>query len=367
MVDFTSSDGSIVRTEKHTTLNYLHSTTAGFAGTEFLVSHDRTIQWKHDCGGHRRPFEFRVDGCSVFQLAYASQQTLVVAVGESGCTDLYSGVHPDLIHAISTDGTFVTGEDGTLREFRLDATRIIHTHSGALRCVSRVGDFVVCGGARSQVYAFSTSGELVAEKKLSTDDDVRVMGVAGAARDSAYIVDSATNVYIWNTSTNTIQSMHHSIPTEVQPAVFLSVASGDSGELFTGSGNGFVSRLSGIPRTARIHQNGVNAIAHIPAVDYFVSVSDDQSIALWDRDLRMIDHHIDASTCSIRAVAVRGRTVVTTGTDRRLSVWELTPELRLMLIRRIPLSVTDPLAVSFVADRRVLVGGRGLQVIDIVN
>jgi WD40 repeat protein len=198
-------------------------------------------------------------------------------------------------------------------------------------------------------------------QKISDHADVRIMGIA-VASSVACIVDSMARIHLWTNGTfQTLDEVK-----EICTSVCLSVAASPD-RFLVGAGNGYIVGVDTngtIIDCARVHQSGVNAIA-IAGNNLFVSVSDDQSISVlkFSGDtITRLSHVANASTCSIRAIAVRGFIAVTTGTDRRVSVWTIdidSGDLELACI--LPTCVTDPLSIAFVSDSEIIVAGRGIE------
>jgi hypothetical protein len=109
----------------------------------------------------------------------------------------------------------------------------------------------------------------------------------------------------------------------------------------------------------------VNAIVATP--DYLISAGDDQSICVTRKgDLGLISKIELASACSIRALAVgveSGR-IFSTGTDRLLSEWSLNEQGNLSLVSQRKLAVTDPLSLLTRPEGSIIVGGRGLEILE---
>jgi WD40 repeat protein len=192
-----------------------------------------------------------------------------------------------------------------------------------------------------------------------TNDDVRIMGVA-ATESTVCLVDSIARIHLCDIDTRQVFSTRTF--EEISNSVCLSVAT-DGHTFFVGAGNGFVVVVAnnGVQKCSkRIHQNGVNAIACIQP-GLMVSVSDDQSIAVWrfGDQVELLSHLVNASSCSIRAVAVLNNVIVTTGTDRRVTVYDF-DGVSLGVRKKIPTAVTDPLAI-LIAENNCVVAGRGIE------
>jgi len=201
------------------------------------------------------------------------------------------------------------------------------------------------------------------------DEDVRIMALA-AIGETVCAVDSAGNVHVGNeTLMNKVSNLPKIV---VERALFLSVA-GEGNFFLVGSSNGFLVVFDGTRHCVldyvSVHQSGVNAIVAAGGGCY-VSVSDDQSIAVThvceSGKLTLCQRIVNASSCSIRAVACKGSRIVTTGTDRRVSEWTLANN-QLQMKQSTIVSVTDPLSILVLDNNDLLVAGRGIERIVIDN
>ena len=344
----------------------------GFSGPDFIIHDNIAIQWKHTCGGHRRPFDWFVTE-NEYLFAYVSggdKVTLVRAPGPS-CVRVHTGHAGDLVHALLAheDGIITACEDGKIRlvDSQLGETlSVMEAHEGSVRCLCRTGtgEFV-SGGARSQLCRWKevSSGRfrLVNSVQIGrADADVRLMGIA-ATKDVLCIVDSAGEVHVGDGKDLAKVSIPEIIS---ERAMLLSVAACDS-FFVAGSSNGFLLVIDSVRMIVtdclHVHLNGVNALVGLPG-GLVVSVSDDQSIAvsrvdLWGK-LTLCQRLENASTCSIRAVAAQESRVVTTGTDRRVTEWRIEGE-RILKVKETLVAVTDPLSV--IVNQDIVVGGRGIE------
>jgi WD40 repeat protein len=345
----------------------------GFSGTEFLVSDLLdVVQWRVDCGGHRRPFDTRI-GSDRFEFVYASGNTVHVCESAPTCRTLRPGVHPDLVHATTAldDGLIVTVcEDNRVRLVDPVGMRVLDSitvHDGSVRAVCRVGDWVVTGGSKSQIRfltVLENKLKLVRSINLANDDDVRIMGLAGDG-EIICAVDSAGHILLIDSVEGKVRI---SIPPigVIEKSVCLSVCLGEDGLFWVGAGNGFllgVSRDGEVQCVHRVHLMGVNSVC--PMRDGFiVSVSDDQSIAvsrLSPAGIEVVTRLESASIASIREVIFHNCLIITTGTDRRISFWRFDGSSgRLSLVDRLRTDVTDPLSLCAFNDGLV-VAGRGIE------
>ena len=365
----------------------------GFAGPDFLVADSQGVQFKYNCGGHRRPFDYLIsDEKRRCKFIHATNDEVVCVTGTLSCRVRWQGYHgADLIHQLviyqSGGGIISVNEDNKIRMIDpsfLDNKycEVIGAHEGSIRAVCSVGKWLLCGGARSQLSLWEITTEAVIFCKkwnLSPEsDDLRIMGVAGMAKnDPSHVVfvaaDSAARVHRISVSAEVETTTYPSI-SEIEKSVCLSCAS-DNGSFFVGAGNGTIVHLNDDRKLSviRPHQSGVNAIAVTKG--FIVSVSDDQSIAVSrvssDRiSLTLVFFNPEASLCSIRAVACWESRVFTTGTDRRVSEWRICVETgNLQLVSNMTkTAVTDPLALCIVPEKSLLVvAGRGIQSVPLVS
>ena len=369
----------------------------GFAGPDFLVADSQGVQFRYNCGGHRRPFDYLIsDEKRKCKFIHATNDEVVCVTGTLSCRVRWQGCHgADLVHQLvinqSGRGIISVNEDNKIRMIDpsfLDNKycEVIGAHEGSVRAVSAVGKWVLCGGARSQLSLWEiTTESLIYCKKwnLSPEsDDLRIMGVAGLAKnDPSHVVflaiDSAARVHRLSVSGEpsfSVETSTYSSISEIEKSVCLSCAS-DNGSFFVGAGNGTIVHLNDHRKLSviRPHQSGVNAIAVTKG--FIVSVSDDQSIAVSrvssdGISLTLLFFNPEASLCSIRAVACWDRRVFTTGTDRRVSEWSICVETgNLQLVSNMTkTAVTDPLALCIVPEKSLLVvAGRGIQSIPLVS
>jgi hypothetical protein len=355
------------------------SLSVGFGSTAFIVADEQGVQWAYDCGGHRRPYDFRVEK-KQFVFVHATNDTVFRAVSKPSCRVLHAGYNGDLIHEIiPIDNRCLTmNEDNKIRlidPFVGEAARVVGSHEGSIRAGCAVGGLMLCGGARSQLSLWSLSDSKLIEKfSLSnSDDDLRVMALAGMKLGSHIVFlagDSTARVHIMSVrDTSLVESRMCDPLGEIEKSVILSAAC--SGQLFfVGAGNGTIvcldkegHKLSSL----RAHQSGVNAICCTEG--FIVSASDDQSLSVSivpqnGKAIKRVSHLPNASSCSIRAMTCVGRTIHTTGTDRRISEWIIGRSGELELKSRRSIAVTDPLALC-VLGTSLIVGGRGLQTLSL--
>ena len=371
--------------QKHRRINYLCEEiwdwSWGFTGEDLLVVDSQdVVQWSYKCGGHRRPFDFDVwpEG---FRFIHASNHRVTIAEIRPLSWNVVSGYCGDLVHAIvRKDHLVFTGcEDNVLRRIDLrvgkDKLMTTRVHEGSVRALCMIAgkSLLVSGGSRSQAFLHHLDdvGKIFQSELISWSgsskscDDVRVMGIA-ATSNTVCLVDSTAKIHLWDIS---LKSVTKSLSvSEIEISVCLSAAT-DGSCFFVGAGNGFVVALTAdgtVLGAERIHQNGVNAIACLGSAGLMVSVSDDQSMAVWrwGEEVEVLCTVPDASTCSIRAVAVNGSTIATTGTDRRITLWNF-DGLTVKRERMIPTAVTDPLAIV-ITDKEAIVAGRGIESISLV-
>ena len=350
----------------------------GFTARDFVV-YDSSVQWRCECGGQRRPFDYIIS-TGAFLFIHATNDSLFTARGTPLCEPLMDGCNGDLVHAIvpvCSTQLVTANEDNRIRVIHADrcaVTQTVDTHEGSVRSASLVGCILITGGARSQVSLLHNREgvlEFLAQRRIgSAEDDVRVMAVAGIVDANDHhtfaIADSTGNVHLWGWPQDELIPAH-TIP-DISRAVCLSVtAAVDGKSFFVGASNGMVVRIDtdGVcVGSQRMHQSGVNGLACVG--DYLVSVSDDQSLAVCRVDSTSFTRHglvENASVCSIRAIAVQpsGR-IVTTGTDRRVSEWALDLSSGdISFVSKTPTAVTDPLSICFLPNSDVVVGGRGIQ------
>ena len=367
---------------------FICETNVGFTSTDFVVvdSSSDCVQFRHKCGGHRRPFDYRIRDRNVSFVYGATAQSFCVVQSAFRCATVVHGCNGDLIHGIVavSDSIMTANEDNKLRVIKiggdggqLELLQTLNRHEGSVRAISRVDDCILSGGARSQlVISRITHGALhcVASTFLPGDTDVRVMGVAGTrigGDNYRFIaVTSSADIFRidFSTSGNRLEfsRCESSIP-EMQKSVCLSVAATIGGEFIVGAGNGYICHIDrdgNLQRSARVHQSGVNAIVSCFDGKYIISVGDDQAMVVCDSSLSIVYKVVNASSCSIRAVVADNERIFATGTDRLLTEWNLSESTgHLALVKRSKLAVTDPLSLAVLDDSRIVVGGRGIEVI----
>lgn len=365
----------------------------GFAGPDFLVADSQGVQFRYNCGGHRRPFDFSISGKNrKCKFIHATNDEVFYVTGTLSCKIRWQGCHgADLIHQlviILSGGRILSvNEDNKIRMIDLNFLEnkegeVVGAHEGSIRAAVSVGEWLLCGGARSQLslWKITTESVIICDKwNLSPEsDDLRIMGVAGMARNDSHVVfvaaDSAARVHrisvISSEPCFSVETTTYPSISEIEKSVCLSCAS-DDGYFFVGAGNGTIVHLNDLEKVSviRPHQSGVNAIAVTNG--FIVSVSDDQSIAVSrvssdGKSLNLLFWNPEASLCSIRAVACWDRRIFTTGTDRKVSEWIICVETgKLQLVSKITqTAVTDPLALCILPGRSLLVvAGRGIQAI----
>jgi len=349
----------------------------GFASTKFMVTVNNVIQCELECGGSRRCFDFRIKP-DEYKFLYTTNSEIFFCQSEPISANVMTGCNGDLTHGViglGDEKLITVSEDSFVRLLDTkNGLKIIDCglfHEGSIRAVAYiqspddgVAGFLMTGGARSQISIISIKENsklsLMLTQKISDDNDVRVMSIA-VASSVACIVDSMARIHLWKNGE--IQSLPD--VDKISTSVCLSVAA-STDTFLVGAGNGYVVAvdLNGdVIDTLRVHQNGVNAI--VTSSHLFVSVSDDESVSVTkivNGKLVRISHVENASISSIRAAAVCGSIVLTTGTDRRISVWSLGLEYGdLELICFLPTAVTDPLSIAFVSESEIVVAGRGIE------
>jgi WD40 repeat protein len=374
---------SIGSTKKLANASYVLSTTpvgCGFTSTDFVVFDSTCIQFRHNCGGHRRPFDYSIDNRSEdVCFVYGKDNRCVTVVNSRfRCKSIQNGCNGDLIHSmVSCNGLlFTANEDNGVRVISNDmrVTDIMERHEGSVRAIARVDDIVVSGGARSQIVCSRmnvATGSLVpvSSVQLPGDTDMRVMDLAGMKHGPDYrflALTSCSDIYIVDIMGDSMQERLCPSIAEISKSVCLSVCYVGDERFVIGAGNGIVCLVNpegAVIRTARIHQSGINSMTLSACGRFIITGGDDQAIAVIDLNLSVISFRANASSCSIRAVACCPRTgiIYSTGTDRLLSQWKLDGHRSFDLISRASLPITDPLSLEVLEHEcSIAVGGRGL-------
>ena len=365
--------GSYKIVSKSKYVSHICETGVGFNARDFIVYDEVCPQFVVNCGGYRRPFAYELSG-NAYIFVYATNDTVVTVRGRPKCKTVVSGSNGDLVHALAwlDESTVLTGnEDNASRVIDAQSLRLkasLSIHEGSVRALVRIGDFVVSGGARSQLSLFRVRDggvEFDSSVSLGTDNDVRVMGISGLVMGEDVVglaCTSNSDIYIFSvTSLTGSLEIKKCLPVDaISMSVCLSAAT-DGTSFYVGCGNGVIAQFGLDGKclgTRRIHQSGVNSITAVNGL--VLSVSDDQSIAV-TKQLQIVSKIDNASCCSIRAITSDGhRRIFTTGTDRRLSEWQLTLSGDLIAVSSEALSVTDPLSLAVIGES-IVIGGRGLQ------
>ena len=378
------------RGEKNSRINFFcdfnNDFSWGFSGEDFVIvdSRDQTVLWSYKCGGHRRPYDFTIDN-NFFKFVHASNHCVTIAEGSRLCRTIVEGFCGDLIHSmicIDENILFTACEDNAIRRIDLSqqsaSQSIVRVHEGSVRsiCLLKNAKLLVSGGARSQVFFHTldeSSHHITRSYPVSIFDgeeenDVRIMGIAAIGSVICF-VDSVARITLFDIEE--MEVCNRVVIPEINTSVTLCVAVNAS-NFFIGAGNGFVAvmNLDGIiVAQKRLHQNGVNAIACMTDSDFIVSVSDDQSMAVWrvvGNEIETLANVENASSASIRAVTIKDDLIYITGTDRRVKLWRF-DGIKLVVEKTIMTSVTDPLALVVRRNGEVVVGGRGIQILSYID